>query len=94
MVRWCSVHVLLGAAQLTSPHPEFPRCISRVQGSQACDDVVEIYKLYLKDKEVAGGPGWDGVGSSLPCTVFRTLYKAKRYEEALAYLEDALSARK
>ncbi|CAN0139589.1 unnamed protein product, partial [Ectocarpus sp. 12 AP-2014] len=58
-------------------------------------DVQDIYRLYLADREASGGgEDWEGLGRSLPCVVFRTLYKAKRYEEALPYLEDALSSKK
>lgn len=53
-----------------------------------------MYRLYLTDKEASGGgEGWEGLGQSLPCVVFRTLYKAKRYEEALEYLDDALASK-
>ena len=58
-------------------------------------DVTDMYRLYLTDKEASGGgEGWGGLGRSLPCVVFRTLYKAKRYEEALEYLDDALASKK
>ncbi|CBJ28825.1 conserved unknown protein [Ectocarpus siliculosus] len=58
-------------------------------------DVQDIYRLYLADREASGGgEDWEGLGRSLPCVVFRTLYKAKHYEEALPYLEDALSSKK
>lgn len=54
-----------------------------------------MYRMYLMDKNASGGgEAWEGLGLSLPCVVFRTLYKAKRYEEALEYLEDALAAKK
>lgn len=58
-------------------------------------EVTDIYRMYLMDKNASGGGGaWEGLGLSLPCVVFRTLYKAKRYEEALEYLDDALAAKK
>lgn len=57
-------------------------------------DVQDIYRLFLADREASGGgEDWEGLGRSLPCVVFRTLYKAKRYEEALPYLEDALASK-
>ena len=65
------------------------------QSLVAWRDVTDVYRLFLMDKEASGGgEGWEGLGESLPCVVFRTLYKAKRYEEALNYLDDALSAKK
>lgn len=58
-------------------------------------DAQEMYRLFLADKEACGGgKGWEGLGGSLPCMVFRTLYKAKRYEEASVHLYDALAAKK
>eukprot|EP00752_Nemacystus_decipiens_P007447 g6656.t1 len=59
----------------------------------AYKDVTDMYRLYLTDKEASGGgEGWEGLGRSLPCVVFRTLYKAKRYEQALEYVDDALAS--
>lgn len=57
-------------------------------------DVTDMYRLYVTDREASGGgKGWEGLGLSLPCVVFRTLYKAKRYEEAFEYIDDALAAK-
>lgn len=69
--------------------------VAVAQSLVAWTDAEDMYKLYLADKKAGGGGDeWDGLGESLPCVVFRTLYKAKRYEEALPYLEDALSSKK
>ncbi|CAM9902019.1 unnamed protein product [Scytosiphon promiscuus] len=49
-----------------------------------------------KGPGVAGTGRVDGEGGflhCLPCMVFRTLYKAKRYEEASVHLDDALAAK-
>lgn len=75
------------------PHPSLPS-YSEQQALIAWRDVEDMYRLYLVDREASGGgEDWEGLGLSLPCVVFRTMYKAKRYEEALAYLEDALASK-
>lgn len=55
-------------------------------------EVEVLYKLYSADTE--GDNARRRQDTSLPCVVFRTLYKDRRYEEALAYMEDALASKK
>lgn len=85
---WCVVYS-------TPSLPAYSTSCSEQQALIAWRDVQDIYRLYLADREASGGgEDWEGLGRSLPCVVFRTLYKAKRYEEALPYLEDALASSK
>lgn len=79
----------------TSPPPP-PPASARSKTLHAYTEVLQIYNLFLKDKKVGWKTDdrWEGLGASLPCVVFRTLYKAKRYGEALPYLEDAITAKK
>lgn len=65
------------------------------QMTGAYKDATKIYSEFKGYKDAAGGgTGWGGLSHSLPGVLFRTHFKAKRYEEALPYIDEAITTKR